>query len=72
MLRKAGSSYVGYYHLSEPGETEMPTHIGWIEVGRCYNRDVTPDRVGIAVSNGGPGAAEVAADFEIVTLVERK
>lgn len=72
MLRKAGSSYVGYYHLSEPGETEMPTHIGWTEVGRCYNRDVTPDRVGIAVSNGGPAAAEVAADFEIVTLVERK
>jgi hypothetical protein len=72
MLRKAGSSYVGYYHLSEPGETEMPTHIGWTEVGRCYNRDVTPDQVGIAVSNGRPGAAEVAADFEIVTLVERK
>jgi hypothetical protein len=50
----------------------MPTHIGWTEVGRCYNRDVTPNRVGIAVSNGGPGAAKVSADFEIVTLVERK
>jgi hypothetical protein len=72
MLRKAGNSYIGYYHLSEPGETEMPTHVGWEEVGRCYNRDVTPERVGIAVSNGGPGAAEAAADFELVTLVERK
>jgi hypothetical protein len=72
MLRKAGNSYIGYYHLSEPGETEMPTHVGWEEVGRCYNRDVTPERVGIAVSNGGPGAAEAVADFELVTLVERK
>jgi hypothetical protein len=72
MLRKAGNSYIGYYHLSEPGETEMPTHIGWIEVGRCYRVDATPERVGLAVSNGSPGAAEVAADFEVVTLVERK
>jgi hypothetical protein len=72
MLRKAGNSYIGYYHVSEPDETEMPTHIGWVEVGRCYNRDVTPERVGIAVSNGGPDGAEAAADFEVVTLVERK
>jgi hypothetical protein len=72
MLRKAGNSYIGYYHLPEPDEAEMPTHIGWTEVGRCYNRDVAPERVGIAVSNGGPGAAEAAADFELVTLVERK
>jgi hypothetical protein len=72
MLRKAGNSYIGYYHLSEPGESEMPTHVGWVEVGRCYNRDVTPDRAGIAVSHGRPGGAEAAADFEIVTLVDRR
>jgi hypothetical protein len=72
MLRKAGNFYIGYYHLSEPGETEMPTHIGWIEVGRCYKVDATPETVGLAVSNGGPGAAEISADFEIVTLVDRK
>jgi hypothetical protein len=50
----------------------MPTHMGWIEVGRCYKVGATPETVGLAVSNGGPGAAEVSADFEIVTLVERK
>ena len=72
MLRKAGNSFIGYYHLSEPGETEMPTHMGWAEVGRCYKVGTTPERVGLAVSNGGPGAAELSADFEIVTLVERK
>lgn len=72
MLRRAGNSYVGYYHLGETGETEMPTHIGWIEVGRCYKVDATPERAGLAVSNGGSGASEVSADFEIVTLVERK
>ena len=72
MLRRAGNSYVGYYHLSEPDETEMPTHMGWVEVGRCYKADATPGRVGLAVSNGGPGTAEASADFEIATLVERK
>jgi len=72
MLRRAGNSYIGYYHLSEPGETEMPTHMGWVEVGRCYKVDATPERAGLVVSNGGPGAAEASADFEIVTLVERK
>jgi hypothetical protein len=72
MLRKAGNSYIGYYHLTEPGETEMPTHIGWTEVGRCYKVDGAAERVGLAVSSGGPGAVEVSADFEIVTLVERK
>jgi hypothetical protein len=72
MLRKAGNSYIGYYHLSEPDEAEMPTHIGWKEVGRCYKVDATPERVGLAVTNGEAGAAEASADFEIVTLVERK
>jgi hypothetical protein len=72
MLRKAGNSYIGYYHLSEPGETEMPTHVGWVEVGRCYSREGAPDRMGLTVSHGAPGAAEAAADFELVTLVDRK
>lgn len=72
MLRRAGNSYIGYYHLSEPGETEMPTHMGWEEVGRCYKSDAEPEKVGLAVSNGDPETVEVAADFEIVTLVERK
>lgn len=72
MLRKAGNSYVGYYHISEAGETEMPTHVGWTAVGRCYNRDANPERIGLAVTNGGAGAPEVSAEFEVVTLVERK
>jgi hypothetical protein len=72
MLRKAGNSYIGYYHLTEPDETKMPTHIGWTEVGRCYKVGATPDSTGLAVTNGAPGAAQVLADFEIVTLVERK
>jgi hypothetical protein len=72
MLRKAGNSYIGYYHLTEPDETEMPTHIGWTQVGRCYKVGATPESTGLAVTNGVPGAAQVSADFEIVTLVERK
>jgi hypothetical protein len=72
MIRKAGNSYIGYYHLSEPGETEMPTHMGWTEVGRCYRAGSTPETVGLAVSNGSAGAPEISADFEIVSLVERK
>jgi hypothetical protein len=72
MLRRAGNSYVGYYHLSQSGETAMPTHIGWTEVGRCYKVGATPERVGLTVTNGAPGAAEVSADFEIVTLVDRE
>ena len=72
MLRRAGNSYVGYYHLSEQGETEMPVHMGWTQVGRCFLPGATPMSVGLAVSNGSPGAREVSADFEIATLVERK
>jgi hypothetical protein len=72
MLRKAGNSFIGYYHVTEPGQIEMPTHIGWTEVGRCYKVGAAPQRVGLAVSNGAPGPSAVAADFEIVTLVERK
>ncbi|MGD2147113.1 MAG: hypothetical protein PVH41_10495 [Anaerolineae bacterium] len=72
MLRRAGNSYVGYYHLSEPGETEMPVHMGWTEVGRCFLPGATPMSVGLSVGNGSPGAGEVSADFDIATLVERK
>lgn len=72
MLRRAGNSYVGYYHLSEAGETDLPTHMGWTEVGRCYYTGAAPKRVGLLVSQGESGAAEVSADFDVVTVVERK
>ena len=72
MLRRAGNSYVGYYHLGEPGETEMPVHMGWTEVGRCYLPGATPMRVGLAVTNAGRAGTGAAADFDVVTLVERK
>lgn len=72
MLRKAGNSYIGYYHVSESRESAFPTELGWVEVGRCYRRSAVPDRVGLAVSNGGPAVGKAPADFEQVTLVERK
>jgi hypothetical protein len=72
MLRRAGNSYIGYYHLGEPGETVMPTHMGWEEVGRCYRPGATPQRVGFGVSNGEMAAGPVSADFDVATLVERR
>jgi hypothetical protein len=72
MLRKAGNAYIGYYHPSESEQSAFPTELGWVEVGRCYSRELTPDRVGLGLSNGALGAAEAVADFELVTLVDRK
>jgi len=69
MLRRAGSSYVGYYSLGENVEPEAE----WIEVGRCYQPRLSPTRVGLAVA-GGPETqvSEVAADFDFFTIIERK
>ena len=50
-------------HLVETIRTHEP---------RISRVGTTTETVGLAVRNGRPGAAEVAADFEIVTLVERK
>jgi len=61
MLRKAGNSYIGYYKVGEK----------WIQVGRCYYYKRAPSRVGIAVANGDPGVPEIAADFDMVSVMER-
>lgn len=69
MLRKAGNSYVGYYCLGESIEPEAD----WIEVGRCYNPDVSPVQVGLVATNGERAdVPKIPADFELATLVERK
>jgi len=64
MLRKAGTSYVGYYRLGE-GD--------WVEVSRCINLMMAPTKVGLAVTNGNrdPDIPEIPADFDFFTLVER-
>lgn len=64
MLRKAGSSYVGYYHSGE-GD--------WTEVGRCSNLTAAPTVVGLVATNGpgDPGAPETPADFDSFALVQR-
>ena len=61
MLRKAGNSYIGCYKMGEK----------WVQVGRCYYYKRAPSRVGIAVANGDPGAPEIAADFDMVSVIER-
>jgi len=61
MLRKAGNSYIGYYKVGEK----------WIQVGRCYYYKRAPSCVGIAVASGDPGVPQIAADFDMVSVVER-
>lgn len=71
MLRKAGSSYIGYYRLDE-GD--------WVEVSRCTNLMTAPTSVGLAAINDVPrgtgdhasDAPETPADFSSFTLVERR
>lgn len=69
MLREAGGSFVGYYSLGEDLSPEAP----WVEVGRCYVSGAHPTNVGLVVKDGGPAEGpSCPADFELVTLVDRK
>jgi hypothetical protein len=61
MLRKAGNSYIGYYGLGKK----------WAQVGRCYDYVQTPSCVGLAVARADPGALEIPADFDLISVVER-
>jgi hypothetical protein len=61
MLRKAGNSYIGYYGLGNR----------WAQVGRCYDYVQTPSCVGLAVASADPGALEIPADFDLISVVER-
>lgn len=69
MLRKAGNEYVGYY-----GEGDnLSPEAAWVEVGRCYAFDEKPSQVGLFVTGGEiQDTPDTPADFELVTLVERK
>ena len=64
MLRKAGTSTVGYYQL-EDGD--------WVEVGRCTNLTTAPTSVGLTAlsDSADPDVPELAADFDSLALVER-
>jgi hypothetical protein len=69
MLRKAGNDFVAYYCVGDDLTPEAP----WVEVGRCHVTGVKPTKVGLFVTGGDPQESpETPADFELVTLVERK
>lgn len=70
MLRKAGNYYVGYVRSGE--KADASAEYDWVEVGRCYQTDIIPAKVGLAVTNGNTWAREIPADFSFFTVVDRE